>query len=68
MSTIARYFDPSKDEGGYLPGVPLRDLSQEEYDALPEWLQRSVDINPMYRKTPTREPSKPAPKTTPGNG
>jgi hypothetical protein len=48
----ARYYDESKSEGGSLPGVPLRDLSQEEFDALPGWLQQSVDASPMYRKTP----------------
>lgn len=49
---IARYYDASKNEnGGALPGVPLGDMSQEQYDELPAWLQASIDAHPMYRKT-----------------
>lgn len=52
MSTIARYYDPSKNEdGGAIPGVPLADIDEETFNQLPEWLQRSVDASPMYRKT-----------------
>lgn len=48
----ARYYDASKNEaGGYLPGVPLRDLTEAEFDALPAHLQASLDASPMYRKT-----------------
>lgn len=50
--TIARYY--VKDEnpnGDHLPGVPLADLSEEEFAELPKWLQESVDASPMYRKT-----------------
>ena len=36
MSTIARYYDAEKNpDGGSLPGVPLRDLSEDEFAALP---------------------------------
>ena len=63
---IARYYVASENEmGGSFPGVPLRDLSQAEYDALPEWIQRSIDASSMYRKTkpPTETaPLKAAPK------
>ncbi len=60
-SKIARYYDEKANpEGAALPGVPLRDLTTEEFDALPEWLQRSVDAQPMYRKT--APPSKPTTK------
>jgi hypothetical protein len=50
----ARWYDASKNpDGGALPGgVPLADLSDEEYNALPKWLQASVDASPLYRKTP----------------
>lgn len=61
--TIARFYDEAKNpDGGHIPGVALRDLTQEEFDALPEWLQRSVDASPMYRKSKPGEPSKPAPQ------
>lgn len=49
--SIARYYDSSKNSGGFLVGVPLRDLTQEEYDELPPYLQQSVDASPLYRRT-----------------
>lgn len=59
--TGPRYYDASQNpEGGMLPGVPLRDLEAEEFEALPLWLQYSVDAAPMYRKTKPR--ADPAPK------
>lgn len=52
---IARYYDASHNpDGGSLPGVPLRDLTEEEFAELPAWLQESIDANPMYRKTKPR--------------
>jgi hypothetical protein len=58
--TIARYYVAEKNpEGAFLPGVPLADLSQEQFDALPEWLQQSVDASPLYRKT--KPPTETAP-------
>jgi len=52
---IGRYYDESKNpESGLLPGVPLRDISQAEFDSYPAWLQASIDAHPMYRKTPLK--------------
>lgn len=49
----AYYYDESKNpDGRHLQGVPLADLSEEEFAALPGWLQKSVDAHPMYRRTP----------------
>lgn len=49
---IARYYDASKNpDAASLPGVPLRDLTQAEFDALPAWLQLSVDASMFYRKS-----------------
>ena len=49
---VARHYDASKNpDGASLPGVPLRDLTQAEFDALPAWLQLSVDASMFYRKT-----------------
>jgi hypothetical protein len=60
----ARYYEAGKNpEGGMLPGVPLRDLTESEFAALPDWLQRSVDASPFYRKT--RPPQQIAPTNTP---
>ena len=62
--TGARYYDETKNpERGMLPGVPLRDLSAEEFEALPVWLQYSVDAQPFYRKT--RPPTESAPLKAP---
>lgn len=61
--TIARHYIAEKNpDGGHIPGAPLRDITQEEFDALPEWLQRSVDASPMYRKTKPGESARAAPK------
>ena len=50
--TPARYYDADKNtNGGELPGVPLRDLTEDEYTNYPQWLQASIDASPMYRKT-----------------
>jgi hypothetical protein len=51
MST-ARYYDASANpDEAYLPGVPLRDLNEDEFAAYPKWLQDSVDASPFFRKT-----------------
>lgn len=65
MSTepIARYYDETKNpDSGSLPGVPLGDIAEATFAAYPEWLQRSIDAHPMYRKTPARDTSKPPTK------
>jgi len=70
--SIARYYDETKNlEGAVLDGVPLRDLTEDEFSELPPWLQASVDASPLYRKTKPR----PAPsgdvatlKEDPGGG
>lgn len=52
---IARYYDATQNtDGAFLAGVPLRDLTEEEWDELPAHLQRSVDALPFYRKTKPR--------------
>lgn len=51
---IARYYDESKNDGRAFDGVPLHDLTEEEFAELPAWLQASVDAAPFYRKTKPR--------------
>jgi hypothetical protein len=60
---IALYFDKDKDDGSMFAGVPKRDLTQEEFDALPKWQQKSVEASPLYRKT---NPN-PTPRKTDGD-
>ena len=56
---IARHYDESKNEmGGAFPGVPLRDLTQAEYDSYAPWIQASIDASPMYKKTPIKPTTK----------
>lgn len=52
----ARYYRPDKNaEGASFPGVPLRDLEEEEFEALPAWVKASVDASDLYQKTPMRK-------------
>lgn len=49
---IARYYDETKNpHEAVLPGVPLRDLTEDEFESYPKWLQASIDASPMYRKS-----------------
>jgi len=58
LMATARYYDASKNpEERAFDGVPLRDLTEEEFEALPPWLQANVDAVPFYRKTKPRHPS-----------
>lgn len=47
-----RYYDEALNpEQRYIPGVPLGDLSADDFAELPERLQRSVDALPFYTTT-----------------
>lgn len=61
MKTVL-YYDAEQNPGGaFLPGVPLRDLTDEDLARLPAHLQRSVGASPLYRKTkPKTAPALPA--------
>lgn len=53
MSKVKLFYDASKNPDGFaLPGVPLRDVTEDEYEALPKHLRASAEASPMYRKTP----------------
>lgn len=59
--TIARYYDESKNpDRAYFPGVPLRDLTDDEWLALPQRYKDSVDAAPFYKKTKPPVESAPA--------
>lgn len=61
MTAPARYYDAEKNpkDERFIAGVPLRDLDETEFEALPKHLQRSVDASDLYRKTrPRTEPAK----------
>lgn len=48
-----RYLNVEATQGGsqYIAGVPLTDLSDEQYESLPEWQQKQVDNSGLYRKS-----------------
>lgn len=50
MST-ARHFDESKYEDQYIPGVPMRDLTEDEFEALDDDAKATIDASPFFRKT-----------------
>lgn len=54
----AYYYDESKNpDGAYFGGVPLGNISEEEFESYPKWLQQNIAESPMYRKTnPNPEP------------
>lgn len=57
--STARYYDESKNrDRAFFPGVPLRDLTADEWAALTPRMQDSVDAAPFYRKT--KPPTAPA--------
>lgn len=58
--SIARYYDESKNDDRGFDGVPLRDLTDDEFASLPPWLQASIDAAPFYRKTKPRAEAEPA--------
>lgn len=73
MSDIARHYDASKNPGGekqpaMFPGVPLRDITLQEWEALPVWLRRSIDASPMYVRAKGSPPPDPEPAPPPPVG
>jgi len=49
---VARYYREDKNpEGASFPGVPTRDVTDDEWELLPEWVRASVDASDLYQKT-----------------
>ena len=66
---IAWYYDESKHPGGgaNIPGVPLADLTDEDFAAQPAHAQRAIEQSDMYRKTKPRPAPKAKPETAPAS-
>lgn len=63
MSKFAYYYDKSRNkQDAFYPGIPLRSLSQEDFDTLSPEQQRSVELSSWWR---TREPEPEAPEAEP---
>lgn len=46
---IAYHYDASLNpNGGFFPGVPRGSITQEQFDRLPAYLQRSIAASSMY--------------------
>jgi hypothetical protein len=59
MSKTVYYYDESKNPAGvFYPGVPLADLTEEEYARLSKADQAAVAAHPMYRKTQPKDAAK----------
>lgn len=43
----------------YLPGVPLRDLTKADMDALPKWARDAVKASDLYTAAEPAEPKAP---------
>ena len=53
---VVLYYDADANPNGLsYPGVPLTDLTKEQYEAMPKWIQKSVDASDFYRKTRPRK-------------
>lgn len=64
MSDIAYKYHKARnqDEAYHFPGVPLRDITEDEFKALPKHLQQSVKASDMYsayeeEEKPTNKPA-----------
>ena len=62
----ARYYREDKQPGDMsFPGVPLADISDEEWETYPKWLQDSIDASDLYQKSnPSPTPRKTAAAVT----
>jgi hypothetical protein len=48
---VVFFYDASANPSGdHYAGVPLRNLTQADLESLPEWLRRSIEDSPFYRK------------------
>jgi len=59
---IFKYLPGKNPKNQMLTGVPLDDISQAQFDAMPRWVQRSVAGCEFYRSVD----AKPAPKAKAG--
>lgn len=63
--SIARYYEETKNpDRAFFPGVPLRDLTDDEWATLDKRMQESVDASPFYRKTKPPTENAKAPEKT----
>jgi hypothetical protein len=45
---VRKYDETSNQDGAILLGVPMRDLTREEWDSYPNWLQQSIDYSGFW--------------------
>lgn len=56
-----RFYDSDKNPNGdqHIYGVPLADITEEQYEGYPRWVQEQIDASPLYRKTAPKAAAKP---------
>lgn len=48
---VVFFYDASANPtDGYYAGVPLRDLTRADLADMPDWLRKSIEASPFYRK------------------
>lgn len=58
---IFKYLPNKNTKGRALTGVPLSDLTQAQFDAMPRWIQKSVSGCEFYQDVSAEKPA-PKPK------
>lgn len=58
MDVVYRYVAEQNPHGGYLPGVPLRDLTAADIAAAPVWLRSSIAAQPFYVAVEAAKPKR----------
>lgn len=65
---VYQYVAEANPHGGYLPGVPLRDLTAADVANVPEWLRSSIPAQPFYKAVEPAVKSKRPQGQEQGNG
>ena len=51
MAKTARYLNPDRNPRAYITGIPTRNLSEDEFNALTDEQKESVDNSGIYVKS-----------------
>ena len=48
--TVYRYIAEENERGTSIPGVPLRDLKQQDIERQPQWVVQTIEAVPFFVK------------------
>lgn len=55
-NAVVYFYHPQENPtNAFYPGIPLADLTQAQYDVLPQWAQAAVTGNDMYQAYPPEQ-------------